>query len=394
MTFVYHVLTPGDHFSPRTGSALPTVVHGLAAAARSTGAWHQYPQRVLLANGTFEPRYDSAEALCYDAVGQPGRLQRYLDVAVGRLGRPRRGAAAYFAPVAERLRDEEPGIVLAHNAPVLPWLLRDSPHQVMVYAHNDLFRSFSRFEASHSLRSMSRLICVSASLAAQLSAALPPSLRGRVRTVGNGVDTRQFFPAAGERDPGPLRVMFVGRAIPQKGVDILLTAAGLLQRADIEYLIVGSHGFDGAAKLSPYEQKLRTLAARTTSTVHFKPFVDRAQLPALLQRADVLVIPSRWAEPSGLTVGEGLATGVPVVAASAGGIPEVLGDAGVLFDPAQPGQLADAIGALADDPGRRNRLGQAGRRRAEQHDWRWAWGQLQDVLDDATTPPAPKDGER
>lgn len=382
MTTIYHVLTPGDHYSPRTGSALPTVVHGLAKAANALGPAHEFPQKVLIAKDTYEPRYDSAEPLFYSSVPPPSRNHRYLDMALGRLGVPRRASAAYFGPIAERLEQEESGIVLAHNAPLLPWLMSASKHRVMVYAHNDLLRSFSRLESSRALKSMHRLICVSHALAHQLSASLSSELRDRIRVVSNGVDTEQFQPVA-IRPPGPLRVMFLGRAIPEKGADILLTAAGQLQRHDIEYLIVGSHEFNREAAISKYEHRLRRLATATVSTVHFEPFVDRAELPALLRRADMIVIPSRWAEPSGLTVGEGLASGVPVIAAASGGIPEVLGDAGILFDPERPDELAKAIGSLADDPDRRRELGLAGRRRAERHDWTWSWQQLQTIIAEA-----------
>lgn len=380
LTTIYHVLTPGDHYSPRTGSALPTVVHGLAKAALSLGAEAQFRQKVVVAAGTYEPRYESAEPLLYAPSPAPARHRRYLDMALGRVGLPRHASAAYFAPIAERIEREEPGVVLAHNAPLLPWLLRGSRHRVIVYAHNDLLRSYGRIEASRSLRNMSQLICVSQALASQLALTLPASMRDRIRVVPNGVDTQQFRPVS-EREAGPLRVMFLGRAIPQKGADILLAAAVKLQRSDIHYLIIGSHEFNRSAALSKYEQRLRRLAAETVSRVDFEPFVDRTRLPALLQRADIIVVPSRWAEPSGLTVGEGLATGVPVIAAASGGIPEVLGDAGILFDPGRPDELAHAIQRLADDPDSRRELGLAARSRAEQHDWSWSWQQLRDLLE-------------
>ena len=59
---VYHVITPGDHFSPRTGSAIPTVVHGLATGAAKRRRADQYPQHVVVQRNTFTPRYESAAA--------------------------------------------------------------------------------------------------------------------------------------------------------------------------------------------------------------------------------------------------------------------------------------------------------------------------------------------
>jgi glycosyltransferase involved in cell wall biosynthesis len=380
MTAIYHVITPGDHFSPRTGSAVPTVVHGLASGASQLGDAGRCPQHVVLQGDTYRPRYDSAAAIEYRGAPAPGRIDRYRDAALSRLGGTRRAAARYFAPAAAALADRAPGIVLAHNAPLIPWLLRDSPHRTVLYAHNDLLRSYSRAESARVLGTVSAVVAVSEALAAQLREHLPTALHDRVHVVSNGVDTQLFSPAAEHSDEA-LRVMFFGRAIPEKGADVLLAAAGLVEREDIEYVIVGSHGFDAAARLSPYERRLRELAARAHGRVRFEPFVPRPELPALLRTADLLVLPSRWQDPCPLTVGEGLASGVPVIAARRGGIPEILGDEGILFDPDRPAELATAIAALAADPLRRVELGAAGRRRAVERDWAWAWRQLAAVLD-------------
>ncbi len=380
-TPVHHVLTPGDHYSPRTGSAIPTVVHGLASGARTAGDTDRYPQRVVLQSGTYRPRYDSAEVLEYDGGTEPGPRGRYLDGIRGRLGLPRRAAAQYFRPATARLWHEPPGIVIAHNAPIVAWLLRNSAHTSVLYAHNDLLRSYSRAEAARVLGHAARIVCVSESLAAQTRRRLPQALHRRIRVVGNGVDTDLFAPASA-RPTGRLRVMFLGRTIPEKGADLLLAAAALVQRTDIEYVIVGSHGFDPSATLSRYELELRALATRVQAPVRFEPFVARSELPTLLATADVLVLPSRWSEPWGLTVGEGMASGVPVVASRTGGIPEVLGDVGILVDPDRPDQIASAIASLAAAPDARRQLSVAGRERALARDWAWSWHQLADVLDE------------
>ncbi len=381
---VYHVITPGDHFSARTGSAIPTVVHGLATGAALNGDALRYPQRVVVQEDTFEPRYDSAVPVTYPGAPAPGGRRRMVDAALGRLGIPRGGAAAYFRPVADALEGMPRGIVLAHNAPIVPWLLRAQPHRVVLYAHNDLLRSFSRRESGLMLADVAAVVCVSESLASQMREHMPAALHDRVRVVVNGVDTAQFTPASSRR-PGPLRVMFMGRAISEKGADTLLEAAARLGRTDLGFTVVGSHGFDAQATLSPYEQRLRELAGSVPGGVRFQPFVDREHLPRLLQEADILTVPSRWPDPCPLTVGEGMATGLPVVAARIGGIPELLGDAGMLFEPGDAAGLAAAIGRLADDAGLRAERGAAALTRARERDWRWAWGELADVLDSVST---------
>lgn len=375
---VIHAITPGDHFSPLTGSAIPTVVHGLAGAAlRAGGPRH----RVVVDRSTWHPRYDSAEVIEYTGARPPDRRARYADALRGRLGMPRTAVAAYYRPIAEAVRAQPPSIVLAHNAPILVRLLRDTPHRVVVYAHNDLLRTYSRREAGRMLGSAAAIVCVSESLAERTRERLPATLRAGVHVVGNGVDTAQFHPD-GHRSDGPLRVMFMGRVIPDKGADVLLRAVQRLDAGGLEVLVVGRPGFAADAPLSDHERDLRTLAAAGGDDVRFQTFVPRAELPALLRTADVFVVPSRWPDPSPLTVGEALASGLPVIASRIGGIPEAVGDAGILVAPDDPAALAEALQGLIDDGVRRTALAKAARTRAETRDWSWSWRQLEAVLAD------------
>lgn len=386
MIDILHAITPGDHFSPRTGSAIPTVVDGLAAASGRDGA--PFRHVVILDRTTMRPRYDSAVAVEFEGAPGPTRRERAMDLARGRVGLPRTAVARYYAPVAEAIRAREPAVVLAHNAPVLARLLRGTDHRVVLYAHNELLRTYSRREAGRMLGGVAAIVCVSESLAERTRAALPRELAERVRVVPNGVDCERFVPASDGSDPaasrrdGPLRVVFVGRMVAEKGPDVLIRAAERLGRTDLEVLLVGSQGFARDAPLSPYERELRRLASASGAGIRFEPFVDRSELPAVLRSADLLVVPSRWDEPSGLTAAEGLATGLPVIVSRVGGLPDVVGQAGVLVEPDDPAALAAAIGRLADDPEARRRMSQDARAHATAHDWSWAWSKLRRVLDE------------
>ncbi|WP_100812376.1 MULTISPECIES: glycosyltransferase family 4 protein [unclassified Microbacterium] len=383
MNPVVHAITPGDHFSPRTGSAIPTVVHGLAGAAtRAQDAEHT----VLLDAATFQPRYPSAAIREYEGAPYPGRAARAVDAALGTLGLPRPSAARAFQPLADVMKGIERSIVLAHNAPALPRLLRAQEHDVVLYAHNDILRTIGHAEARRSLGDVRAIVCVSEFLADRTVARLPRDLAARVHVVANGVDIDTFHPAAQTTSGTRLRVMFVGRVVPEKGADILLKAASRLQRDDIEIVIVGSAGFDREAPLTAYESSLRDHAANVRGPVVFERFADRARVPELLRTADVFIVPSRWAEPSALTAGEALATGLPVIAARTGGIPDVIGDAGIIVPPDDPGSLAEALDHLASDSGERARLAASARARAESRTWGWAWGQLRSTLDRVSCP--------
>lgn len=339
----------------------------------------------MIDRSTYRPRYDSADVIEYTRATGPSRAGRYLDAARGRLGLRRVAAARWFAPLADVVRDRPASIVLAHNAPILPRLLRESAHTIVVYAHNDLFRAYSKGDAGRAVTDAAAVVCVSEALGERTRDRLPRSLADLVHVVGNGVDTGQFSPGP-PRSPGRFRIVFMGRVIPDKGVDVLVRAAALLGRgdgaptADTEVVVIGRPGFAPDAPLSDYEKELRRLAEASAIPVAFEGFTTRTELPARLRTADAFVVPSRWPDPAPLTVGEALATGLPVVASRIGGIPELVGDAGVLVTPDDPAALARALRSLLADADRRAALSAAARARALSRDWSWSWRQLEAVL--------------
>lgn len=381
MRAVAHAITPGDHFSPRTGSAIPTVVDGLAAASRAAGDGEQ---SVLVARGTYPDRYDSARIVEYDQRPDRTRARQLADLAAGRAVQVRPFARHALRPLVAEQRRWPAGVVLCHNLVELVGVVDADRHVPVLYAHNELLRTYSRREGGRALGRAGAIVCVSDDLAERTRDRLPPGLRERVVTVHNGVDTDRFRPSPGRstergRD-GLLRIAFVGRVVPEKGADVLLQALALLDRSDLVVSVLGSAGFDPHARPTPYEQRLRELAAHSRAKVEFEPFVARDRLAALLGEHDALVVPSRWAEPSTLTVPEGQACGLAVVASRVGGIPEVTAVPELLVPPDDPAALAAMLAALADD---RSRLAEAAHRSrayAEEHDWRHTWRALRAAL--------------
>lgn len=368
-----HVVTPGDHFSPRTGSAVPTVVHGLASVAARRPA-------VLVASGTYPERYASAEVLEYAPVAEPGRAWRYADAGLGRLGAPRVGARRPLRATLTAQEEWPPSVVVAHNAPQLVPLV-DRRHVPVLYAHNDLLRSYGAAEVRRTVGRAAAVVCVSTFLGDRVRGQLGDGLAGRVAVVRNGVDVETFHPRRQPRDDDELRLLFVGRVIPEKGAHVLVEALARLGRPDVRATVVGSRGFDAAAGPSGYEQSLRARAAALGDRVTFLPFQERPRVAALMRDADVVVVPSVWAEPSGLTVLEGMASGAAVVASAVGGIPELAGDAATLVPPDDAGQLAEAIEHLADDRAALGRSRAGAREHAEASSWTRARRELDEVLE-------------
>src|SRR6185312_14078796 len=109
--------------------------------------------------------------------------------------------------------------------------------------------------------------------------------------------------------------------------------------------------------------------------VRFVHGVSDAELVALMGSAEVACVPSLY-EGFSLPTAELMATATPLVVSRAGAIPEVVGPDGLCADLVTPGDVAElvaAVGALLDDPERRDRYGAAGRRRVEElFSWRAA----------------------
>jgi glycosyltransferase involved in cell wall biosynthesis len=140
---------------------------------------------------------------------------------------------------------------------------------------------------------------------------------------------------------GTMSFGYIGQVVPIKGVHVLLEA--FLSGAFREQARLSIHGGtkDGS---TPYEQSLRE-RARGAANVTFKGPYGRPDLPHVLGDLDVIVVPSTWPEVAGLVVQEGFAAGLPVIASSAGGLPEFVqaGKGGVTVPPGDADALKQAL---------------------------------------------------
>lgn len=189
-------------------------------------------------------------------------------------------------------------------------------------------------------------------------------LRGVQTVLPLGVDIGRFRPGDREPPAGRLRVGFVGRLIPHKGVDILLRTVASDDRLTAE--VVG----DG-----PELEHLRLLARDLgiTGRVEFHGHVGASDLPTVYPAFDVLAVPSLpqpgWREQFGRVVVEAQAAGVPVVASDSGALPEVVAGAGLLVPPGDPTALGDALVRFIEEPDLWARLRAAGLAEAGRFSW-------------------------
>ena len=109
-------------------------------------------------------------------------------------------------------------------------------------------------------------------------------------------------------------------------------------------------------------------------------FVDRYALPDEMRRAHINVVPSRWDEPFGLVTPEGMASGLATVASRTGGTPEIIGDAGLLFERGDVDGLAAHLSRLVGDADLVGDYGRRGRARAQEFTWEKSWARLKPLL--------------
>lgn len=209
----------------------------------------------------------------------------------------------------------------------------------------------------------------------------------RVAVVPEGIDLAAWPPAAeplgaegaeaGLGEGRPPVILSVARQYRRKDTRSLLEAFARVapRRPEARLRVVG-----GGPELPRLRARARELALG--DRVAFLGEVpDEGAVRREYLGADVFCLPSLQ-EGFGIAYLEAMAAGLPVVAARAAAVPEVVpdGEAGILVPPRDPAALAAALERLLDDEALRRRLGEAGRRRVERYDWKVVAGELLEAL--------------
>ncbi|MBC7227530.1 MAG: glycosyltransferase family 4 protein [Thermoflexales bacterium] len=161
-----------------------------------------------------------------------------------------------------------------------------------------------------------------------------------------GVDPRVFRPMERRLNPAVFRVAYAGRFVPEKGLDTLIQAVARLG-SGVELWLIG----DG-----PQRAALQSLAQSLgiAERVRWIPPVPPEQMPEILAQVNVVVLPSRttpvWKEQFGRILVEAMACGVSVVGSNSGAIPEIIGDAGLIFPEGDVEALAGCLSHLRQSP--------------------------------------------
>ncbi len=268
--------------------------------------------------------------------------------------------------LARELRDVGPDAIWVQEEPIDPFLLeilalhrlRRRPRIVASVCENIFPRPSSavvRLARRSLWPRLDGLLAVAGPSIDGIRAAGMPATVPAVSLVAGGLEP----PPLVDRRPLPFErddfvVGFAGRIVEEKGWRVLVEALGTLPD-DVKLAVAG----DGP--------DLGALVGALPGRVHSAGLLPKDELWGFYAALDCLAVPSlttpRWKEQLGGTLLDGLASGVPVVASASGGLPDAMGDAGVLVPEGDAAALADALRRLRDDPALRARLARAGRER-------------------------------
>ena len=187
---------------------------------------------------------------------------------------------------------------------------------------------------------LKQLLLSSANRVVSVSEALRADSFRRSTVIGNPYRSQIFRQLPGiEREQA---IVFLGRLVSDKGVDILLRSFADLSPRKYHLTIIGT---------GPERQPLQRLATDLgiSPFVHFLGAIQGEALVRELNRHQLMVIPSRWREPFGVVALEGLACGCVVLASDGGGLPDAIGPAGLLFRRGDQADLTRQLQLLLQD---------------------------------------------
>jgi phosphatidyl-myo-inositol dimannoside synthase len=310
-------------------------------------------------------------------------------VTVHRVGTCTRGLriGALSARALHRAARFAPDVALLGHVAVAPIgaALHAAGIPTVTYAHAEEFRVWPR-RSAFAMRHADAVIAVSRHTRRMAVAA--GAAPGRIHLIHHGVDVPGDAASSPRASAGPPTVLTVARMRdPHKGHDVMLQAMTLVRQRvpEARWVVLG----DGPLR-PRYERLARELGIATA--VDFIGAGADAERDAWLRRAHVFAMPTRL--PDGERGGEGFgivyleaaAHGLPVVAANAGGATDAVdpGATGLLVDPADHREVADALVSLLAEPERARAMGERAVAWAGRFAWQRTADQVADVLHTVT----------
>lgn len=177
-------------------------------------------------------------------------------------------------------------------------------------------------------------------------------------------------------------VLFAGRVCADKGVEEVINAVTQLKELDYVLMIVGSN-FYKSTIVGPYEQKLQDMCKPIQDRIVFTGYIDNGDMPKYYNIADVVVLPSIWDEPAGMTMIEAMGCGRPLITTVSGGIPEYVGNGNCILlerDDNLVANIKTNIELILNNKEYAIELSEKARSRAEKFNEEYYYAQLLEIV--------------
>ncbi|MEH2286406.1 glycosyltransferase family 4 protein [Nostoc sp.] len=219
---------------------------------------------------------------------------------------------------------------------------------------------YHRYYTPQVLKQAQHIICISHTTAKDITDfyQIPAS---KITPIPLAHDRTHFLPL---NLPKCNYFLYIGRQDPYKNIQRLISAfAALPNCKDYELWLVGPIDLRYTPTL-----KVQVAELGVTNQVKFLDYVAYSELPKIINQAIALVFPSLW-EGFGLPVLEAMACGTPVITSNLSSLPEVAGDAAILINPYNTGEITEAMQTIATNSKLRSHLSSQGITRSQQFSW-------------------------
>jgi glycosyltransferase involved in cell wall biosynthesis len=239
-------------------------------------------------------------------------------------------------------------LIEIHNRPYLiEKIAKNSNFPVTLFLHNDpqtMKGSKSVKDRHNILENCAAVFCVSEYVKAQFIEGLTCNI-DKIFVLYNGVRrTLKKFPLKKKE------ILFVGRIVPEKGVDIYVDAIISLVSGfpDWNFGLIGSSKLGGDINNSKYAKCIINKFKKIGDQAIFYGFKDYSFVQEKMRDASIIVIPSLWEEPFGLVAAEAMSNGIAIIASNVGGIPEIIKDNGILIENINSNKVQASLTTLMD----------------------------------------------
>lgn len=295
---------------------------------------------------------------------------------------PSAGRYRYIQAAMRKVKGDSFNIIQVENRPTfVPFVRRQFPRTPIVLSlHSLTFMShLSDKRAKQIVKQTNRVTSVSSFLTAAMKRRFPGSAY-KFNTARLGVNMTTFRPRSRAFKQqlrrkwgvsGTFNILFVGRIVYGKGLHTLVKAVALLKKKhrNVRLIVIGS-SWPGVSAQTPYMRRIRQMSRKMGVPIRFTGYIPPARIATMYHLGDVLVCPSLFREGFGMVNTEAMASGIPVVASSRGGIRKIIqnGKSGFLVNAyGSPKAFADRLSQLKASPALAKRIAAGGRQRAMNH---------------------------